>query len=318
VSARPIAAKAAHPVIVLCHPLIPAAVRRDLAPRARVIRAYSRAAQRRALARADAVITTLLDRVDEEFLGWGPRLRAVGNCAVGVNNIDLAACARRGIGVANTPRVLTRATAELTLGLLLAAARRFPEGEALCRAGRFRGWAPDMLLGQELRGRHAVIVGPGRIGRETARLFRAVGLTVEFLGRDARPAAIDAALARAQVLSLHAPLTAGTRHWLSAARIRRLPRECIVLNTARGPLVDESALASALRSGRIFAAGLDVYEREPAIPLALRRLRNVILLPHLGSATEATRTAMTELAISGTLGLLDGKRPWNTVKTQGK
>jgi lactate dehydrogenase-like 2-hydroxyacid dehydrogenase len=301
--------------VVIAHPLAPHL--RKLLP-GKVTLATTPAALKRELAKADALVTLLTLRVDAKLLDQAPRLRVVGNIAVGVNNIDLAECARRGVKVVNTPRVLTRATAELTLALLLAAARRLPEGEALCRSGRFRGWAIDMLLGLELRGRHAVILGPGQIGRETARLFRALGISTEFISRRDTERQIATKLRRAQILSIHAPLTPETRHWLGARRLALLPRDAIVLNTARGPLVDEKALIRALKNRRVFAAGLDVYEHEPEIPRALRRLPNVVLLPHLGSATRETREAMARLAVTGVAQVLGGKRPWNLVKFRTK
>jgi glyoxylate reductase len=311
------------PLVLLTHPFLPDVIRAELEPHARVRVARTRAEQLRQVAAADALICDFSFPVGEALLARAPRLKAVGNVAVGVNNIDLAACARRRVGVVNTPGVLTRATAELTLTLCLAAARRVPEGERLCRSGGFQGWEADQLLGLELRGRHAVLVGRGRIGRETERLFRGVGLTTEWITRADGPAAILRKLQRAQVLSLHVPLTPETRHWLDARRLAALPRDAIVLNTTRGPVVDEAALIRALRARRIFAAGLDVYEREPEIPAALRRLPNVVLLPHVGSATRTAREAMTRLAVRGVLqclrnwrpgrGVLRGQRPPNWV-----
>jgi glyoxylate reductase len=175
-----------------------------------------------------------------------------------------------------------------------------------------------MLLGLELRGRRALIVGRGRIGGETARLFSAVGLEVESLGRDASAAQIKAALKRAQVLSLHLPYGPATHHWLSRERLALLPRDAIVLNTARGPIVDERALIAALQAQRIFAAGLDVFEREPEIPDALRALSNAVLLPHLGSATTTAREGMARSVISGVLAVLRGERPPNLVRFQAR
>lgn len=306
------------PLVVLTHPLLPDVVQSELRPYARVVIARTRPKLLKALKNADGLISLLTCRVDDELLRAAPKLRAVGNFAVGYDNIDLAACAARGVRVVNTPDVLTRSTAELTLALLLAAARRFPEGEALCRANRFKGWEPDMLLGQELKGRSAVIVGPGRIGLETARLFRAVGLKVSFITSQDSEATIRSKLKKAQVLSLHLPLNAKTRHWLNRARIALLPRDAIVLNTTRGPTIDEKTLTQALRSRRLFAAGLDVFEKEPWIPVTLRKLPNVVLLPHLGSATRQARQGMAELAIRGVLGILSGKRVRNEVKYSRK
>jgi glyoxylate reductase len=302
------------PLIVLTHPFLPEIVRKELKPHARIRIARTEAQLLQALRRADGLVTRPTDPVDARLLSHAPRLKAIANFAVGTDNIDFEACRARGIRVTNTPGALTRATAELTLALLLAAARRLPEGEKLCRRpGAFKGWAPDMLLGLELKGRHAVIVGAGRIGRETGKLFEAVGLTVQYLGSASAPHEIQQALRRAQVLSFHVPLTPKTRHWLDASRLKLLPRDAIVLNTARGPVIDERALIQALRKRAIHSAGLDVYEREPAIPQALRKLDNVVLLPHLGSATFDAREGMARLAFRGVLALLHGQKPPNEV-----
>ena len=209
--------------------------------------------------------------------------------------------------------MLTQATAELTLALAFAVARRLGEGERLTRSGRFKGWAPQMLLGLELRGRTAVLVGAGRIGRATEVLMRGVGLKTHWITREDTEEQIRWKLGQAQVLSLHCSLNASTRHWLSAERIARLPSDAIVLNTTRGPVIDEKALIAALKKRAIYGAGLDVYEREPAIPAALRHLPNVVLLPHLGSATTQAREGMARLAIEGCLAILNGRRPANLV-----
>lgn len=304
----------AKPRVVLSHPMFPDVIEKALAPHARVAVAPTLTALRRELRTADALVTLLTRRVDATLLRHAPKLKVIGNVAVGVDNIDLRACAERGIRVVNTPGVLTRATAELALTLLLAAARRVPEGERMCRANRYTTWKLDLLLGKELRGRHAVLAGEGRIGRETARLFRGIGLKTEFITREDSENSIRRKLSRAQVLSIHLPLTDRTRHWLDGVRMRYLPGDAIVINTSRGPVVDERALTETLRARRIFAAGLDVYEHEPAIPKALRDLDNVVLLPHVGSATEATRRRMVETAIRGTLAVLNGQRPGNLVK----
>ena len=192
------------PLVVLAHPFLPDIVRDVLKPHARVRAARNRAELVRLLKNADGLVTRFSDPVDERLLRGAHRLKAVGNFAVGTDNIDFDACRARGIRVVNTPDVLTRATAELTLALCLAAARRLPEGEALCRRDRFKGWAPDMLLGLELQGRTAVLVGPGRIGRETGRLFEGIGLKVEWLGRNSTEVEIRYKLSRAQILAAHA------------------------------------------------------------------------------------------------------------------
>lgn len=305
------------PVIVLTYPIHREVIRKELAPHAIVRIARDRADLERKIVDADGLITRFFDRVDERLIAKAPRLRAVGNFAVGTDNIDLRACAARGIRVTNTPDVLTRATAELALALLLAAARRIPEGEAMCRTGEFErvgGWQPDMLLGLELKGRTAVLAGKGRIGQETGRLFKALGLKVLWITRLDDEASVARKLRQAQVLSLHFSLNPSTRHWLNTRRLALLPPDAIVINTTRGPVIDEKALIAALRNGRIFAAGLDVYEREPLIPPGLRKLRNAVLLPHLGSATGAAREQMARLAVAGVLGILGGKAPRNEVK----
>lgn len=302
------------PTVVLTHAFHKETVHERLAPHARVLFARTPAALTRALPRADALLCQLTDRIDERLLARAPRLKAVANYAVGTNNIDSAACRARGVTVLNTPDVLTRSTAELATALLLAVARRVPEGERLVRSGRWKGWAPDQLLGLELQGRQAVLVGAGRIGRETGRIFEALGLRVEFVDRRSSPGEVRTALARAQVLSLHIPGTPANRHWLSRERIALLPKDAVVINTARGTVIDEKALITALRTRRIFGAGLDVFEREPAIPAALRKLPNTVLLPHLGSATTLARRRMAELAIDGLIAVLNGQSPPNRVQ----
>jgi len=255
----------------------------------------------KALRETDALIVLLNHPITARHLAQAPRLKVLGTYSVGMNHIDLDACRAKKISVVNTPDVLTRATAELALTLLLSVARRIPEGEALCRNDRFRGWAPDLLLGLELQGRHAVLVGEGRIGQETAKLFQALGLTTEFITRKTPATEIRRKLKRAQVLSLHCPPTPDTHHWLNEQRLRLLPPDAMVINTARGEVIDEQALISCLKARRIFGAGLDVYEQEPKIPRSLRILPNVVLAPHLGSATSHTRTEMRRLVFEGVI-----------------
>ena len=301
------------PLVVITYPMSKNVLTKELLLHARVILARTPSALKKALQNADGFIPLVSEPVSDELLSHAPHLKVIGNFGVGVNNIDLDACRRRGIRVTNTPHVLTRATAELTLALLFATARRIPEGEQMCRAGKFLGWAPDMLLGHELLGRHAVIVGAGRIGKETAKLLRAVGIRVELITRRDSEKSISAKLKSAQILSLHIPLSAANHHWLNRKRISLLPKDAIVINTSRGPVVDESALVAALEKKKIFAAGLDVFEREPSIPMRLRKLKNVVLLPHLGSATATARDGMARLAVTGVLSILGGKRPPNEV-----
>ena len=255
---------------------------------------------------AEALLCLLTDPVDEALLAGAPRLRAIANYAVGSDNIDLAACKARGIPVGVTPDALTDATADLTMALLLAAARRLPEAERTVREGRWTTWDPQGLLGLELRGARLVLVGPGRIGRAVAERARAFGMEVEPVGRSAD---LHAALARADVVSLHVPLTDATRGLIDAAALDALRPGAILVNTARGPLVDQGALADALRSGRLAAAALDVTDPEPLPPDdPLLDAPNLIVLPHIGSATRAARERMADLAVGNLLAALNGRR----------
>ena len=304
------------PMVVLTHELPAHIVRKELDPHFRVKIASTPGQLKAALKTADGLVTLLTVAITKELLDGAPHLKAIGNVAVGFNNIDLKACAQRGIRVTNTPDVLTGATAELTLALLLAVAKRIPEGETLCREGKFKGWEYDMLLGQELKGRRAVILGRGSIGVAFSKLLLALGVQSEFITRGDSPASIAEKLSRAQIFSIHVPYSTETHHWLNAKRIAALPADAIVLNTARGPIVDETALIAALKAKKIFGAGLDVFEAEPKSPAALKALTNVVLLPHLGSATQSTREAMARLACSGVAAILMGKNPSNEVKLE--
>ncbi len=272
---------------------------------------------------ADALVSLLADRVAAEVFALCPRLRLVANYAVGVNNIDLEAARTSGVWVTNTPDVLTDATADLTWSLILAVARRVVEGDRLVRAGRFAGWKPDLLLGAGLQGKTLGIVGMGRIGQAVARRAAGFGMWVCYHSRNQAPplAGADAEyvteledlLPRAHVLSLHCPLTHQTRRMLDERRLRLLPRGAFLINTSRGEVVDEEALARVLASGHLGGAGLDVYEREPAVHPALLGREDVVLLPHLGSATREAREAMADLAVDNVLAVLDGKPPLTPV-----
>lgn len=271
------------------------------------------------LAGADAALTLLLDRVDEAFLdAAGPQLRCVANVAVGFDNVDLEAAARRGVLVANTPGVLDDATADLALALILAATRRIGEGERLIRSGRPWSWGMSFMLGSDLRGKRLGIIGLGNIGARVAHRARAFGMSIAYHGRSAAPAEIvaeleaerldlDDLLAGADVVSLHFPLTDETRHLIGARELALMKSTATLINTARGPVVDERALVEALRGGGIAAAGLDVYENEPAVEPGLLRLENVVLSPHLGSATVETRAAMAELAARNAIAAVRGE-----------
>ncbi|HET9592978.1 MAG TPA: D-glycerate dehydrogenase, partial [Solirubrobacterales bacterium] len=271
------------------------------------------------VADADAILTLLHDRVDEELLeAAGPQLLCVANVAVGYDNVDLEAAARRGVVVTNTPGVLDDATADLTLALILDATRRVSEGDRLIRAGRPWTWGMSFMLGSGLRGKRLGIVGLGGIGRRVAERARAFGMEIAYHSRRPAPAEVEAALgaerlpleqllASADVVSLHCPLTPETHHLIGAAELSSMKPSAVLINAARGPVVDEPALAEALAAGEIAAAGLDVYEHEPQVESALLELENVVLSPHLGSATVETRTAMAELAARNAISVLRGE-----------
>lgn len=264
---------------------------------------------------ADALVCLLLDQIDAQALARMPKLRVVANCAVGVDNIDVAAATRAKVVVANTPDVLTEATAELAFALMLAAARRLGEGERLVRSGAWTGWALDQLLGIQLGDKTLGIVGFGRIGKAMARRGAAFGMRVIHTGRDSG-VSVDELFATADVVSLHCPLTPETRHLVNARTLGLMKPTAILVNTARGGCVDEEALANALTAGGIFAAGLDVYAKEPAIDPRLFACPRLVLAPHIGSATTETRTAMAQLCADAVIAVLSGRRPSNIVNPE--
>jgi glyoxylate reductase len=263
---------------------------------------------------ADALVCLLLDRIDGAALDRMPHVRVVANCAVGVDNVDVAEATRRKIAVTNTPDVLTEATAELAFALMLAAARRLGEGERLVRGGAWDGWALDQLLGVQLHGKTLGIVGYGRIGQAMARRATGFGMRVIHTGRTGMP--VDELFATADVVSLHCPLTPETRHLVNAARLAVMKPTAILVNTARGGCVDEDALIAALTEGRIFGAALDVYAKEPAIDPRLHTCPRLTLAPHIGSATTETRTAMAQLCADAVIAVLSGRRPTNIVNPE--
>jgi glyoxylate reductase len=302
-----------------------------------------------AVAGRDGIVAMLTDRVDDELLdAAGDKLRVVANYAVGYDNVDVAAATRRGILVSNTPEVLTEATAELTIALILDVARRLSEADRFLRRGESWIWAPTFMLGTTLRGRVLGIVGLGRIGREVARLAQAFGMEVIYTSRsgpqkDSPTTGIptthpltrrtgppdprdrnafewvpfEELLARAEIVSLHVPLTTETRHLIGRDELRAMREDAFLVNTTRGPVVDEAALADALRRGDIAGAALDVFEREPEVSEQLLDLENVVLVPHLGSATHETREAMGMLCVSALEAvLIDGRCPPNAVNPQ--
>jgi len=263
-----------------------------------------------------ALVCLLTDTIDAAVLdAAGPSLKIVANVAVGFNNIDVAACRARQVVATNTPDVLTNACADFTWALILAVTRRLGEGERELRANRWKGWALDHLLGMELRGKQLGLVGMGRIARAVAAKAPAFGMTVaytdQFVGdvEGATAMPLDRLLATSDVVSLHVNLTAQTTHLIDRKALAKMRRTAYLVNTARGPVVDEAALAWALRERLIAGAALDVYEREPIVHPDLLGLENVLLIPHLASATTETRTAMADLAVTNVLAVLQGHPP---------
>jgi glyoxylate reductase len=258
-------------------------------------------------AQADALLCMLTDPVDAELLEAAPLLRAIANYAVGSDNIDVEAARARGIAVGVTPGVLTDATADIAFALLLAIARRLPEGEAAVRSGEWTTWEPDWLLGRDVHGATLGIVGRGRIGDAVARRADGFGMTVVHHSRSSG-VPLEELLEQADFVSLHVPLTPETRHLIDAEALARMQPTAYLVNTARGGVVDQDALAAALRDGTIAGAALDVTDPEPLPPDdPLLDAPNLIVLPHLGSATHATRRAMADLAVDNLLAALDGK-----------
>ena len=268
----------------------------------------------RRVAGRDGLMLMLTDRVDDELLdAAGPQLRVVANYAVGIDNIDLEACRRRGVVVANTPDVLTEATAELTVALMLSLLRRVAEGDRLIRRGERWIWAPNLMLGQGLAGLTLGLVGHGRIGQAVERLARAHGMDAVHTSRSSG-LPLDELLATADVVSLHLPLSDETRHLIDEAALARMKETAVLVNTSRGPIVDEEALVAALTRGTIAGAALDVFEHEPEVHPGLLGLENVVLVPHFGSATHDTREAMGMLCVEALRAvLLEDRVPANTV-----
>jgi glyoxylate reductase len=268
-----------------------------------------------AVAEVDAVVCLLTDRIDDAvFAAGGGRLQVVANVAVGYDNIDVAAATAAGVAVCNTPGVLDETTADLAFLLLLAASRLASTAEADLRSGRWHGWGINQYLGRDVYGATLGVVGYGRIGRAVAA--RAAGFGMRVLhhtrhdtGVDGWVGDLDALLAESDAVSLHVPLTDDTRHLIDERRLRLMKPTAVLVNTARGPVVDEEALAAALETGEIFAAGIDVYEREPEIHPRLLAAPRTVLLPHVGSASQQTRTRMAQLACEGVVAVLAGRRP---------
>lgn len=269
----------------------------------------------------DGVLSLLTDKIDAEvYDAAGPQCKIFSNYAVGFNNIDVAEASRRGVKITNTPGVLTEATADLAVALLFACARRLVEGDAFTRAGKFKGWGPMLMLGQDVTGRTLGIVGAGRIGGDVATKM-AKGFNMKILYTDkfgnpelektigAKRVELDELLKESDFISIHVNLTDETKHMIGARELALMKSNCVFINTSRGPVVDENALVAALREKRIFAAGLDVFENEPALAPGLTELPNVVIPPHVASATFWTRTRMAEMAAQNLIDALEGKMP---------
>ena len=273
---------------------------------------------------ASGVLSTATETMDGEAMdAAGEGLRVIANMAVGYDNVDVAAATERGVVVTNTPGVLDETTADVAFMLLLAAARRLGEGERLLRAGSWEWWGPKQLMGRDVWGKELGIVGFGRIGQSVARRARGFGMQILYHNRSrkeeaeqelgARYLEFDELLETADFVSIHTPLTDETSHLIGAAELAKMKPEAVLVNTSRGPVVDEAALADALAEGRIFAAGLDVYEEEPTVHPKLLELENVVLAPHIGSASVETRDKMAVLAAENLVAVLRGEQPENPV-----
>ena len=269
---------------------------------------------------ASGILSTATEKVDGEVMdAAGESLKVVANMAVGYDNVDVEEAAERGVLVTNTPGVLDETTADVAFMLLLAAARRLGEGERLLRAGRWEWWGPKQLLGQDVWGKKLGIIGFGRIGQSVARRAKGFGMEILYHNRsrnpevekelDARYLELDELLETADFISIHTPLTGETRHLIGAEEFEKMKPEAILVNTSRGPVVDEAALADALENRRIFAAGLDVYEAEPDVHPKLLDLENAVLAPHIGSASVETRDRMAVLAAENIVAVLSGEEP---------
>jgi len=272
----------------------------------------------------EGLLCLLSEKIDREVMDRAPSLKVIANYAVGTDNVDLALAKERGIGVCNTPGVLTETTAELAFALLLSLSRRIVEGDKFVREGRFTGWEPDLLLGRDIFGAQVGVVGMGRIGQAFARRAKACGARILYTNRgrlppeqegplEARLVPLDDLVRESDFISVHCPLTKETRGLFSRERLLRMKPTAYLINTGRGPVVDEAALVEVLREGKIAGAALDVYEKEPQLAPGLAGLSNVVLVPHLGSASVATREEMARMCARDILAVLAGQKPANKV-----
>ncbi|WP_126993774.1 2-hydroxyacid dehydrogenase [Thermosipho globiformans] len=271
---------------------------------------------------ADAVVTQLRDPVDKEFIDAGRKLKIIANYAVGFNNIDVEHAKQKGIYITNTPDVLTEATADIAWALILAVARKIIPADKFTREGKFEGWKPNLFLGYEIYGKTLGIIGMGRIGKAVARRAMGFGMKIIYHNRkraeddykyNAKYVDLETLLKESDYISINAPLTKETYHLLNKERLSLLKKNAILVNTARGPIVDEKALYELLKDGKIAGAGFDVYENEPEITEGLEKLDNVVLLPHIGSATYKTREKMSIMVAENIIDALEGKIPRNLV-----
>ena len=273
------------------------------------------------------LLPMITDRIDEEALDMAPQLRMIANFGVGYNNIDVKAATSRGIMVSNTPGVLTDATAELAFALILAASRRVVEGDRMVREGRFQFWAPMLFLGREVTGKTLGIVGLGEIGKAVARIAGSFHMRILYYQRHQLDPAEESELAveytdletllmTSDIVSLHVPLTEETRHLIGEKELSHMKTKSFLINTSRGPVIDEAALVSALKEGKIGGAGLDVYEHEPSLTPGLTELDNVVLLPHVGSGTHEARFRMGSLAVENLIAGMEGRMPPNLVNPE--
>ncbi len=280
-------------------------------------RALSKAELLEGIKWADAVLCTLADKIDEEILRANPKLKCVSNYAVGYNNIDVITATELGIAVCNTPGVLTEATADIAWSLLFAVARQIVQSDSYVRAGKFKGWKPTLFCGHEISGKTLGVIGAGRIGKAVARRASGFNMNVLYTNRskttidgiNATQVPLEELLAKSDFISLNIPYTKDTHYLIDKDQFKLMKRNAILINTARGACVNELELVKALKNGEIAGAGLDVYEHEPEICPELMNLENVVLLPHIGSATTETRNTMGFLAVDNAIAALDGKMP---------
>jgi len=275
---------------------------------------------------ADAILTMLADKVGAEFLNSCEKLKVVANYAVGYNNIDIATAIKNNIVVTNTPDVLTATTADLAWALIMTITRRIVESDSFTRQGRFKGWAPELLCGSDVYGKTLGIIGAGRIGQATAKRADGFDMNLLYYNRSAKKefesktgakrVDLEELLKKTDIISLHVPLTDDTRYLIDEPELKMMKKNSYLINTARGPVVNETALAKALKNGQIAGAALDVFENEPEVHPELIDLKNVVLTPHIGSATQKTRNKMAEMAAQSIIAVLSGEKPENIVNPE--